>query len=257
MPTVSSHGSSSVSLYLQEISAYSLLTKKQELAIARRIPEEKRSGRNDAAFHHLVRSHLGFVVKVAREYRNMGLSFEDLLGEGNLGLIEAANHFDPGRGTRFITYAVWWIRKSILRALSRQGATVRVPSYQLKKVRQVREAGRRLTHALGREADREEISRELRTDLETIDEILQVNLRKLSLEDRIGGATDAPISSHLVDRSTADPEAELIKNDTRRRIRVALGSLNDRDLTVIVNRFGLGGGRMFTLREIGGKMGIS
>jgi RNA polymerase sigma factor (sigma-70 family) len=204
-----------------------------------------------------VRSHLGFVVKIAREYMTMGLSFEDLLGEGNIGLIEAANRFDPTRGTKFITYAVWWIRKSILRALSRQGAIVRVPSYQLRKVRQVREAGRRLTHELGREADREEISRDLRTNLETIDEILQVKLRRLSLEDRVGGELGAPIASYLIDRSSADPEAELIKHDTQRRIRVALENLNDRELTVIVNRFGLGGGRMLTLREIGGKMGIS
>jgi RNA polymerase primary sigma factor len=143
--------SSCVSRYLQEISEYPLLTKEEEHAIARRMSEE---GKPSGSYHDLVKSNLSFVVKIASEYRNMGLAFEDLLNEGNIGLIEAAHHFDPGRGTKFITYAIWWIRKSILKALSQHAAMVRVPNYQLKKVRNVRNTGRMLSRELGREADR-------------------------------------------------------------------------------------------------------
>src|SRR5262245_15660028 len=163
--------SSCVSKYLQEISEYPLLTKEEEHEIAVRMGDV--TGK-DGSYHDLVKSNLSFVVKIASEYKNMGLPFEDLLNEGNIGLIEAAHHFDPSRGTKFITYAIWWIRKSILKALSQHAAMVRIPNYQLKKVRNVRNTERMLAKELGREADREEISKELRVTIAKIDEILQM-----------------------------------------------------------------------------------
>ena len=142
--------SSCVSKYLQEISEFPLLTKEEEHEIAVRMEEAGKNG----SYHDLVKSNLSFVVKIASEYKNMGLPFEDLLNEGNIGLIEAAHHFDSSRGTKFITYAIWWIRKSILKALSQHAAMVRIPNYQLKKVRNVRNTERMLARELGREADR-------------------------------------------------------------------------------------------------------
>src|SRR6185436_8050978 len=162
---------SCISRYLREISEFPLLTKEEEHAIARQMT---RDGTRDQTSHDLVKSNLSFVVKIASEYRNLGLPFEDLLNEGNIGLIEAAHHFDHNRGTKFITYAIWWIRKSILRALSQHSNLVRIPNYQLKKVKNVRATERALVRELGRRPDREEISRELQSTIAKIDEILQI-----------------------------------------------------------------------------------
>jgi RNA polymerase primary sigma factor len=244
---------SCISKYLQEISEYPLLTKEEEHAIASRMQK----GSGDGSYHDLVQSNLSFVVKIASEYKNMGLPFEDLLNEGNIGLIEAAHHFDHTRGTKFITYAIWWIRKSILKALSQHSAMVRIPNYQLKKVRNVRNTGRMLSRELGREADREEISKELRVTIAKIDEILQMKMRELSLDDKVGRDKDTPISDYLVDGRSVNPEDELIKHENQGLIRLALRSLTDQEQTVIINRFGLEGGKVFTLKEIGEKLGVS
>jgi len=257
MAKVPTNRSSCVSRYLREISEYPLLTKEQEHTIAKRILKSKVDGQDATSYHDLVQSNLSFVVKIASEYKNMGLPFEDLLNEGNIGLIEAAHHFDHTRGTKFITYAIWWIRKSILKALSQHSAMVRIPNYQLKKIRNVRNTGRMLSRELGREADREEISKELRVTIAKIDEILQMKMRELSLDDKVGREKDTPISDYLVDGHSINPEDELIKHENQGLIRVALRNLSDQEQTVIVNRFGLEGGKVFTLKEIGGKLGVS
>ncbi len=245
--------SSSVSKYLSDIGEFPLLTREEEqrLAVALRATDP------NGALNELVESNLSFVVKIASEYRNLGLPFEDLLNEGNIGLIEAAHHFDHSRGTKFITYAIWWIRKSILRALSQHSNLVRIPNYQLKKVKNVRATERALVRELGRKPDREEISRELQSTIAKIDEILQIKLRELSLDDKIGRDKDTPISDYLVDEGSTNPEEELLKEESEVLIRLALKDLNEQEKTVIVDRFGLEGGRTFTLKEIGERMGIS
>lgn len=253
MASRSTERNSCVTKYLQEISEYPLLTKEEEQAIALRMRESTA----ETSYHDLVQSNLSFVVKIASEYKNMGLPFEDLLNEGNIGLIEAAHHFDHTRGTKFITYAIWWIRKSILKALSQHSAMVRIPNYQLKKVRNVRNTERMLSRELGREADREEISKELQVTIAKIDEILQMKMRELSLDDKVGREKDIPISDYLVDGRSINPEDELIKNENHGLIRLCLRNLTDQEQTVIINRFGLEGGRTFTLKEIGDKLGVS
>ena len=245
--------SSSVSKYLSDIGEFPLLTREEEQRLAAALRDTNRKG----ALNELVESNLSFVVKIASEYRNLGLPFEDLLNEGNIGLIEAAHHFDHSRGTKFITYAIWWIRKSILRALSQHSNLVRIPNYQLKKVKNVRATERALVRELGRKPDREEISRELQSTIAKIDEILQIKLRELSLDDKIGRDKDTPISDYLVDEGSTNPEEELLKEESEVLIRLALKDLNEQEKTVIVDRFGLEGGRTFTLKEIGERMGIS
>ena len=245
--------SSCVSRYLQEISEYPLLSKEEEHKVAIRMREDG----GEHSYHDLVKSNLSFVVKIASEYRNMGVPFEDLLNEGNIGLIEAAHHFDHTRGTKFITYAIWWIRKSILKALSQHSAMVRIPNYQLKKVRTVRNTERMLARELGREVRRDEISKELRVTIAKIDEILQMKMRELSLEDKVGREKDTPISDYLVDGRSINPENELIRHEHQGLIRLALRNLSEQEQTVIINRFGLEGGRTFTLKEIGVKLGVS
>jgi len=239
--------------YLSEIGSYSILSKEQEMEIARRARKYNRPD----SLNRLVESNLSFVVKIANEYRNLGLPFEDLLNEGNIGLIEAAQRYDHNKGTKFITYAIWWIRKSILKALSEQSSLVRVPNYQMKKVRKVRDTEQSLARSLGRKPEKDELSRELDASISKIDEILQIKLREVSIDDKVGKDKDIPISDYLVDGQCINPEDELLKTESRDLVRTALHMLSDQEHTVITNRFGLTGGRSFTLKEIGQTMGLS
>ena len=254
MMRVFKHGSRCVSTYLQEIGRYTLLTGEEEQARARPISHPEAEG---PAYHHLVHANLGFVVKVAGEYRNKGLSLEDLLSEGNIGLIEAARRFDPTREVKFVTYAVWWIRKSILSALSQQTVAVRVTEYHQKQERHVRMTESRLARELGRDADREEISRELRTTTAKIDALLQVRRRELSLDDKVGIDGTKLILDCLADERSPNPEEEMLRHENGTLVRQALRSLNSQELFVIVHRFGLQGDGVCTLREIGVRLGLS
>jgi RNA polymerase primary sigma factor len=214
---------------------------------------EAGGGRTD----ELVEANLRFVFQIAGEYRDLGLPLEDLVNEGNLGLLEAARRFDSTRGTRFITYAVWWVRKAIRRALTRHSTNIYVPEYQLKMVRRLRSARSRLSRALGREADREEMSRELGVEIAKIDRILQVKAREISLDDAVSPSRETALSHFLVDRSCVDPEDHLIRREGRELLRLALLQLTDQERTVLINRFGLGGGPAFPLSEIGRRLGVS
>jgi RNA polymerase primary sigma factor len=248
------HGSRCVSTYLQEIGGYTRPIPQEEQANSRPMRPSKPEA---PAYHELVHANLGFVVKVAGEYRNRGLPLEDLLNEGNIGLIEAARRFDPTREAKFVTYAVWWIRKSILSALSQQTLTVRVTEYHQKQERQVRTTESRLARELGRDADREEISRELRTTTARIDALLQVRRRELSLDDKVGIDGTKSILDCLVDERSPNPEEEILRHESGRLVRRALRKLNTQERFVIVHRFGLQGDRACTLREIGVRLGLS
>jgi len=241
-----------LSRYFSEIRNYPLLSKDQEHNLARDV-----KGGSQEALDELILSNLSFVVKVASEYRNLGLPFEDLLNEGNLGLIEAAHRYDASKGTKFITYAIWWIRKSILKALSEHSNLVRVPTYQMKKVREIRDAENVLSSRLGRRPRREEISKRLDRSLSKVDQVLQFNLREMSLDDRFGKERDKPISDFLVDARSVDPEADLIKHEATGLVAQAMNQLNEQERKVIAHRFGIQMRRPFTLKEIGEMMSIS
>jgi RNA polymerase primary sigma factor len=248
----SSHGDRSLlSRYFSEIREYPLLTKDEEVSLAQGV----RKG-DLKALRELIESNLSFVVKVASEYRHLGLPFEDLLNEGNLGLIEAAHRYDHSKGTKFITYAIWWIRKAILRALS-EHTLVRVPNYQMKKVKELREVERQLRRQLGRKPKREEISAQLDSSISKVEEILQLNLRELSLDDKVGKERDTPIVEYLVDNEVVSAEERLISRENNTLVQRAMASLTAQERTVIVLRFGLAGGNVLTLKEIGERMGIS
>lgn len=244
--------SSVLSQYFSEIRIYPLLTKDEEVHLAKRVMKGDRDSRNV-----LIESNLSFVVKVSTEYRNMGLPFEDLLNEGNLGLIEAAHRFDHRKGTKFITYAIWWIRKSILKALSEHANLVRVPTYQMKKVKELRDAEKSLRRELGRKPQREEICDHMDASIHKVDEILQVGLKSISLDDRIGREKDSTISDYLVDEHSINPEVELIKTESNTFVQSAMSYLNEQERIVITHRFGLNSGKILTLKEIGDALGIS
>ena len=247
-----SESSSSLTRYFSEIRQFPQLTREREQTLAR----ELEAGRADAR-DELVEANLGFVVKVATEYRNLGMPFEDLLNEGNLGLIEAAGRFDASKGTKFITYAIWWIRKSILKALSERSAMVRVPSYQLKKVREIRETERRLSRRLGRRPDRAEISATLNRSLAKVDQALQFSVREISLDHKVGKDRDHPISDYLVDEQLESAEEDMIRREDSTIVSEAMHELTDQEKEVVCHRFGLLDGSARTLKEVGKLMSIS
>ncbi len=242
-----------LSRYFSEIRSYPLLSKDQEHKLARKV-----QGRGcQDSLNGLIESNLSFVVKVASEYRNLGLPFEDLLNEGNLGLIEAARRYDASKGTKFITYAIWWIRKSILKALSEHSNLVRVPTYQMKKVREIRDVEATLSRRLGRRPRRDEISKRLDRSLSKVDQILQFSLREMSLDDKFGKDRDKPVSDFLVDARSVNPEDDLIKREASTLVGEALNFLTEQERKVISHRFGIAVRRALTLKEIGEIMSIS
>ncbi len=241
-----------LSRYFSDIRAYPLLTKEQEQGLAKNV----KNGCRDS-LHELVKSNLSFVVKVASEYRNLGLPFEDMLNEGNIGLIEAAHRYDASKGTKFITYAIWWIRKSILKSLGEHSSLVRVPTYQMKKVREIRDAENSLRRSLGRKPKREEISDRLDRSVIKIDQVLQFTLREMSLDDKVGKERDTPIADYLVDDNLITPEDDLIKREANSLVSEAMTNLTEQERTVLCHRFGIAGGPTLTLKEIGEMMNIS
>jgi RNA polymerase primary sigma factor len=252
MDTTQKDRNTVLSRYFSEIRSYPLLSKEQEQTLARNV---KNGCRN--SLHELIESNLSFVVKVASEYRNLGLPFEDLLNEGNVGLIEAAHRYDATKGTKFITYAIWWIRKSILKSLSEHSSLVRVPTYQMKKVREIRDAESSLRRSLGRKPRREEISNQLERSLSKIDQVLQFTLRELSLDEKVGKDRTTPIADYLVDDAAGSPEEDLIKRETNDLVKEAMLLLSEQEKTVLFHRFGISGGPSLTLKEIGEIMSIS
>jgi RNA polymerase primary sigma factor len=254
MSKASAQRGSGVTRYLQEIREYRPLTREAEQAVARRADGPAVCGE---PFEDLVTANLGFVVKMAAEYRHLGLPFEDLLNEGNIGLIEAARRFDPAHGAKFITYATWWIRKSMLKAISRNSTIVYVPEYQIRQARQLRETSRHLARALGRDAGREEISKEMGVTVARLDTILQTQMRDRSLDEQVGEDRESTHLDQLVDDRAVDPEEQLIRHEMRGDLSRALLALSRRQRAVLIERFGLAGGRRQTLREIGDRLGMT
>ncbi len=241
-----------LSRYFAEIRDFPLLTKEEEQQLAR----DLQKGRKEAV-NELVESNLSFVAKVASEYRSLGLPLEDLLNEGNVGLIEAARRFDASKDTKFISYAIWWIRKSILKALSEQSHVVRLPYSQLKKVKEIRAAEKQLGKDLGRKPTREEISEHLQKSLEKIDKVLQYGVHETSLDEPHGEDQENPLYECLEDTSKVDPEATMLDDEMTTGVCEAYECLPEQQKTVITFRFGLGGEPALTLQQTGERMGLS
>jgi RNA polymerase primary sigma factor len=251
--TVSRKAEASIlSQYFSEIRGFPLLTKDEEKTLARDIKKGSREALNE-----LVEANLSFVAKVASEYRSLGLPFEDLLNEGNVGLIEAAHRFDASKDIKFISYAIWWIRKSILKALSEQAHTVRLPYSQMKKVKEIRSAERTLRRELGRKPTREEISIHLEKSVAKIDKVLQHTAHEVSLDEPIGEEQETPLSECLVDGGRITPEERILEREMTDGVGEVFELLNKQQKTVIGYRFGLDGQPPLTLQETGDRMDLS
>jgi RNA polymerase primary sigma factor len=209
------------------------------------------------ALNELIEAHRACVVKVALEYRHLGVSLEDLLGEGNIGLVEAARRYDPGKRCKFVTYAMWWIRKSILKAVTRHAGSLTVSSHYRRKLREIRQVNRRLEASLGRRPHRDEIDASLRQPPGRAEILLALNHREIRLDAGSRGDGGLPLVDRIENPNVKSPEERLIRNETRASVLEALNDLGAKQRRVIALRFGFAGRDPLTLTEIGRAMGLS
>ncbi len=239
-------------VYLAEIARIPLLTREEEQALARRV-----QAGDEAAKQRLVEANLRLVVQIARRYLNRGLPLPDLIEEGNLGLLRAVEKFEPQRGTRFSTYATWWIRQAVTRALANQARTIRLPVHvELLLARYVREQSR-LTQTLGRTPTAEELAQALGTSAREIAELEEVRQHPVSLDAPAGGESSATLGDLIADRATMPSETLVDLFRDRADLASVLDDLAANERTVLRRRFGLEGDPPETLETIGQRLGLS
>src|SRR4051794_4921615 len=236
----------SLRLYLRSIGRVPLLTAEQEVSLAKRIE------RGDmAAKTHMVEANLRLVVSIAKGYLGRGLTFLDLIQEGSLGLIRAVEKFDYRRGYKFSTYATWWIRQAVTRAIADKGRTIRIPVHMVEKLNKVVHVERQLVQSLGREPIPEEIARELECSAREVRDILRMSQQPISLEKPIGEEEDSELGDFVEDEMAESPFEIASENLRKENVHRALAALPQREREVIEMRFGLSGGRPRTLEEVG------
>jgi len=236
----------SLRLYLRSIGRVSLLTAEREVALAMRIER----GDLDAK-EAMVEANLRLVVSIAKGYLGRGLTFLDLIQEGSLGLIRAVEKFDYRRGYKFSTYATWWIRQAVTRAIADKGRTIRIPVHMVEKLNKVVHVERQLVQELGREPSPDEIARELECTSREVRDILRMAQQPVSLEKPIGEEDESELGDFVPDDTAESPFERASENLRRENVRRALDALPQREREVIEMRFGLTGTRPFTLEEVG------
>lgn len=239
-------------LYLNEIGFSPLLTAEEEVFYARRARQGIESARK-----RMIESNLRLVVKIARRYVNRGLSLLDLIEEGNLGLIHAVEKFDPERGFRFSTYATWWIRQTMERALMNQTRTVRLPIHVVKELNVYLRAARELSHKLDHEPSAEEIARLLDRPVEDVQRMLGLNERVSSIDAPVAGDSEKTLAETLADVTIPDPATQVQDDDMRVNLDLWLDELPEKQREVLARRFGLRGHEVATLEEVGEEIGLT
>nr|WP_241971566.1 RNA polymerase sigma factor RpoS [Idiomarina fontislapidosi] len=239
-------------IYLSEIGFSPLLTAEEEVFFSRRALKG-----DVAARKRMIESNLRLVVKIARRYCNRGLALLDLVEEGNLGLIRAVEKFDPERGFRFSTYATWWIRQTIERAIMNQTRTIRLPIHVVKELNVYLRAARELAHKLDHEPTAEDIAASLNKPVEDITKMLRLNERVTSVDTPIGGENDKALLDILTDETDEGPEGVLQDGDLKERITEWLDALNPKQKEVLARRFGLLGYEPSTLEDVGHEIGLT
>ncbi len=242
----------SLDQYLQEISEVPLLTHEEEIELARRIKQG-----DEASLEKLTKANLRFVVSVAKQYQNQGLSLGDLINEGNLGLIKAANRFDETRGFKFISYAVWWIRQSILQALAEQSRIVRLPLNRVGTMNKIGKAFGALEQEFEREPSPEEIAEVLEISDFEVSETIQKSGKHLSLDAPFSEEEENSLLDILENQDQPAPDNTLMKESLKIELERALSTLNPREAEVVRLYFGLGLETPLTLEEIGEKFQLT
>jgi len=242
----------SLRLYLRSIGQVELLTAGQEVELAKRIE------RGDMlAKRQMVEANLRLVVSIAKGYLGRGLSFLDLIQEGSLGLIRAVEKFDYRRGYKFSTYATWWIRQAVTRAIADKARTIRIPVHMVEKLNRVTHVERQLVQKLGREPEPAEIAAELRWPVADVRDILRVSQLPVSLEKPVGDEDESELGDFVADEAVLEPFEEASEHLQKEGVRKALDALPERERQVIELRYGLSGAEPLTLEEVGKAFGVT
>jgi RNA polymerase primary sigma factor len=242
----------SLRLYLREIGKVSLLTADQEVYLAKRIERGDMSAKTQ-----MIEANLRLVVSIAKSYLGRGLSFLDLIQEGSLGLIRAVEKFDYRKGYKFSTYATWWIRQAVTRAIADKARTIRIPVHMVEKLNKVVHIERQLVQRLGREPRPDEIAEELEISTDEVREILRMSQLPISLEKPIGEEEDSELGDFVQDESAESPFDTATLSLRREDVEHALSALPERERQVIELRFGLSGAQPCTLEEVGRAFGVT
>ena len=241
-----------IGLYLREISQVPLLTPQEEVKLAAQIKRGNRKAREK-----MIKANLRLVVKIAHDFSNYGLPLLDLVSEGNIGLMKAVERFDPKKGGKLSTYASWWIKQSIKRALANQSKTIRLPVHLVDKIGKIRRVSAQMTEELGREPSNEELAEELGLAVAKVAHLKNVAVRPASLDAKINADDDTAFGDLVSDERAEDPFAALRDKDLREEVGDLLDVLDPRERKIIAFRFGLGGGKERTLEEVGRKFGVT
>jgi len=241
-----------VQMYLDEIGKTPLLTKSQEIYLAKRIERG-----DEKAKAHLTRANLRLVVSIAKKYAGRGVSLLDLIQEGNIGLMRAVEKFDYRRGYKFSTYATWWIRQAVTRAIADKGRTIRIPVHMVEKINKYYRVQRNLASELNRDPTDAEIARAMDLDVEEIEHIRQVSRRSISLETPVGEDHTSELGDFIADEESESPHDLARSSLLKARMREALNGLPERERQVLEYRFGLTGGQPKTLEEVGERFDVT
>ncbi|PIR61485.1 MAG: RNA polymerase sigma factor RpoD [Candidatus Pacebacteria bacterium CG_4_10_14_0_8_um_filter_43_12] len=254
---ISTLGTSGVSdpvrMYLKEIGRIPLLTREEEIRLAQRV-----EAGDLVAKKELTDANLRLVVSIAKKYIGRGMTFLDLIQEGNKGLIRAVEKFDWTKGFKFSTYATWWIRQAITRSIADQARTIRIPVHMVETINKLMRTSRRLMQELGREPAPEEIGKEMELDPDKVREILKISQNTTSLESPVGtGDDESVLGDFIADEKQVSPYDATSQQMLRENIDEVLSALSDREAKVLRMRFGLSGNKMMTLEEVGRKFGVT
>jgi len=250
--SITNRESASLDKYLQEIGKEELITAEEEVQLAKRIKEG-----DEEALEKLTRANLRFVVSVAKQYQNQGLSLPDLINEGNLGLIKAARRFDETRGFKFISYAVWWIRQSILQALAEQSRIVRLPLNQVGSLNKINKAYSKLEQEHEREPSTEEIAEATDIPVEKVADTLRVSGKHISIDAPLIAGEESTLVEVIPNNDSPSADAELMKESLEREVERALDTLTERERDVLRLFYGIGVPHPLTLEEIGDKFNLT
>lgn len=241
-----------IDLYLGDIGKIPLLKPEQEVELAAKIKAGDAEARD-----LMIRSNLRLVVKIAHDYVNFGLPLADLISEGNLGLVKAVERFDPNKGGKLSTYASWWIKQSIKRALANQSKTIRLPVHVAEKLSKMRKASASLQEGLGREPSDEELAAEVDLPVHKLAHLKSVSVQPASLDAPVGDEENTNLGDIIGDESATTPAENLLEKSLQENVRDTINRLNEREAEVIRLRFGLDGNGPRTLSEIGQKFGVT
>ena len=245
----------SVRLYLREIGKIPLLTPEEEAELAQRIVKGDKKAKDK-----MVESNMRLVVSIAKRYGGRGLDFLDLIQEGNTGLLRAVEKFDPDKGFKFSTYATWWVRQAITRAIADQARTIRIPVHMVETINKVLRTTRKLTSELNREPTNEEIAKALDMEPDKIDYVMRIKQDIASLDasvGREGDDEDSVLGDFVEDEERASPEDSAANQILKEQLSEIIATLTDREQKIIRLRFGIGGGRPHTLEEVGNEFDVT